>query len=45
LEVKVVKARMIRFSAIAIVALPVVMFAWAVVGIIAPELGMYEGNG
>jgi hypothetical protein len=36
---------MIRFAAFAIVALPVVMFAWTVVGLLTPDLGMYEGNG
>jgi multisubunit Na+/H+ antiporter MnhB subunit len=36
---------MIRLAALAIVALPVVMFAWTVVGMFSPDLGMYEGSG
>lgn len=45
MEVKIVKARMIRLAALAIVALPVTMFAWTVVGLLSPDLGMYEGGG
>ena len=39
------KARVIRLAAIAIVALPVVMLAWTVIGMFSPDVGMYDGNG
>ena len=36
---------MIRVSTILIAALPFVLLAWTVVGLIVPDLGMHDGDG
>jgi len=36
---------MIRLSTVVIAALPVVLLAWTVVGLIVPQLGMHDGDG
>jgi multisubunit Na+/H+ antiporter MnhB subunit len=36
---------MIRLTAFVAVALPVIMVAWTVVGMFAPDLGMQDGHG
>jgi hypothetical protein len=35
---------MVRVSTVVIAALPIVLFAWAVVGLIVPDLGMHDGD-
>jgi hypothetical protein len=45
LEVRVVRSRLIRLSAVLVAIVPIVMFAWTIVGLMTPELGMHDGNG
>jgi hypothetical protein len=45
LEVRVVRARIIRLTAIVAVALPVIMVAWTVVAIFSPDVGLHDGVG
>ena len=42
---RTVKARMIRVSTIVIAVLPLFLLAWTLVGLIAPDLGMHDGDG
>ena len=35
---------MVRPSTIVIAALPLVLFAWTVIGLLVPELGMHDGD-
>ncbi len=36
---------MIRVTTIVIAALPLVLLAWTVVGLVVPDLGMHDGDG
>ena len=36
---------MIRVSTVVIAALPLVLLAWTVVGVLFPGLGMHDGEG
>jgi hypothetical protein len=36
---------MIRLTTTLIVVLPLIAFAWTVVGFVSPELGMHDGDG
>jgi hypothetical protein len=46
LEVRVVRNRLIRLSAVLVAVVPVVMFAWTIVGLCIPDLlGMHDGSG
>ena len=45
MEVRVVRSRLIRLSAVLVTIVPIVMFAWTIVGLMTPELGMHDGNG
>jgi hypothetical protein len=42
--VKVVKARILRFTVAVVVALPVVLVMWSVVSLLTPGLGMHDGD-
>lgn len=39
------KARIVRLTTIIAAALPIILVAWAVVGMFTPELGMHDGSG
>jgi hypothetical protein len=46
LEVRVVRSRLIRLSAVLVAVVPLVMLAWTVAGLCIPDLlGMHDGNG
>jgi len=47
LEVRVVRSRLIRLSAVLVAVVPLVMLAWTVAGLcITPDLlGMHDGSG
>ena len=36
---------MIRLTATLVVALPLIAFAWTIVGLFSPDVGMHDGNG
>ena len=39
------KARMIRLTTAVVVVLPLIAFAWTIVGLFSPDLGMHDGDG
>ena len=39
------RSRLIRLSAVLVAIVPIVMFAWTIVGLMTPELGMHDGSG
>ena len=43
MEVRVLKARMIRLTTLMIVVLPVIAFVWTVVGVFTPDVGLHDG--